>query len=113
MADMVGGVKDVREYGAVGDGEADDTAAIQEAVDDTAAPYSDVNRGTIWFPGGTYKVTRPVEVATNIRAFALRGSPGTLITGNFEGPLVERPYESPYGGTYVIGSGITTSAGPT
>lgn len=56
---FVGGTRpwaDVRAYGAVGDGIADDTAAIQAAV----------NTGsTVYFPLGTYKVTAPIVLSTN------------------------------------------------
>lgn len=45
---------DVRRFGAVGDGKADDTAAIQKAVDSGA--------GAIQFPKGTYRITRPIAI---------------------------------------------------
>lgn len=45
---------DVREFGAVGDGTTDDTAAIQRAVD--------AKRGALWFPRGEYRITRPVVI---------------------------------------------------
>jgi len=44
----------VRDFGAVGDGEADDTAAIQAAVD--------AKIGEVRLPRGTYRVTRPIVV---------------------------------------------------
>ena len=44
-------VVNVKDYGAVGDGVADDTAAIQAALDATAVG------GTTFFSAGTYKVT--------------------------------------------------------
>lgn len=43
----------VRSTGARGDGEADDTAAVQAAI---------AAGGTVEFPAGTYKLTRPVEI---------------------------------------------------
>lgn len=49
-----GGSGNVRDYGAVGDGVADDTAAVQRAVESTA--------GAVFFPPGTYRLTRPVEI---------------------------------------------------
>jgi hypothetical protein len=44
----------VADYGAVGNGQADDTAAIQRAIDAGA--------GQIVFPPGTYKFTKTVEI---------------------------------------------------
>src|SRR5688500_15508999 len=44
----------VLDYGAIGDGQADDTAAIQRAVDE--------GRGAVVFPPGTYKLTKTVEI---------------------------------------------------
>ncbi len=45
---------DVRSFGAVGDGEADDTDAIQAAIDETAQ----AGGGTVRFPAGAYLVTQ-------------------------------------------------------
>lgn len=46
--------KTVCNFGAVGDGQADDTSAIQNAVD--------AGRGDIRFPRGVYRITRPIVV---------------------------------------------------
>lgn len=54
-----GAVVNVRDYGAVGDGVADDTAAIQAAIDATA------NLGTVFFPKGTYKITDTIDIIYN------------------------------------------------
>jgi len=43
-------VYNVKDYGAVGDGTADDTAAIQAAINAAAAGY----KGQVWVPPGTY-----------------------------------------------------------
>ena len=59
--------------GATGDGDTDDTAAIQTAVDDlntTSASRS----ATLVFPAGTYKITKPID-------FALGAN--TKITGTY------------------------------
>lgn len=48
----------VKDFGAIGDGTTDDTAAIQAAI--TAA-----GTGTIYFPYGTYKVTSTLTVTCN------------------------------------------------
>lgn len=49
-----GPITSVREFGAAGDGETDDTAAVRNAVD--AAP------GGIFFPKGRYRLTEPVGI---------------------------------------------------
>ena len=46
---------DVRNFGAVGDGKADDTAAIQKAVDSDA--------GTVRFEKGIYRLTKPITIS--------------------------------------------------
>ncbi len=46
--------KTIRDFGAKGDGRADDTAAIQQAVDSGI--------GEIRFPRGVYRITRPIVV---------------------------------------------------
>ncbi len=68
----------VRDFGAVGDGETDDTAAIQAALD--AAQKQHVSRMTPWgvyyntspvvvFPAGRYKISDTL----NIRSYVIRG----------------------------------------
>jgi hypothetical protein len=52
-ASQAAAVKTVVEFGARGDGQADDTSAIQRAVD---------GGGEIVFPPGTYKLTKTVEI---------------------------------------------------
>jgi hypothetical protein len=44
-------------YGAVGDASTDDTTAIQAAVDGLAA-----TGGVVWFPLGTYKLTKEIRI---------------------------------------------------
>ncbi len=61
-----GAVFSVRQYGAAGDGKADDTTAIQATID--AVPASG---GTVMFPPGTYSVaptqTRCIAIKSNLR----------------------------------------------
>ena len=58
----------VKDYGAVGDGETDDTDAIQRAITDRWASRSDiVNRQlmsmvNIMFPAGRYRITRAIRL---------------------------------------------------
>jgi hypothetical protein len=49
-----------RDFGAVGDGQADDTSALQAALD---AALSSGHGGFLVIPPGTYKVTRTLRVA--------------------------------------------------
>lgn len=55
---------DVRAFGAVGDGVANDTAAIQAAHDAAAALFLP---GTVFFPAGTYMINAPIRVVSNVK----------------------------------------------
>lgn len=62
---------DVRDYGAVGNGTTDDTAAIQAAIDATVATKG----GTVFFPPGRFKLTSALDLGTFSRNFlTLQGS---------------------------------------
>jgi len=63
----------VRQYGAVGDGTADDTSAVQAAIDAAATG----NGGTVFFPQGTYKVS----FLTLNSYVHLKGVGGSWVTG--------------------------------
>jgi hypothetical protein len=52
---------DVRDYGAIGDGVADDTTKIQAAVD----AASTTGRGVVLAPTGTYKITAAINFPAN------------------------------------------------
>lgn len=71
------------EFGAVGDGEADDTVAIQRALDAAVAQRKDV-----YLPDGVYRVTEPIRIPATWssttgghRYFILRGNGGMLKAG--------------------------------
>lgn len=55
-------VLNVRSLGAVGDGEADDTAAIQAAIDLTVQPGMS---GEVFFPPGRYRITDTLRISPN------------------------------------------------
>ena len=63
-------MSNIRDFGAVGDGKTDDTAAIQHAIND--------GDGVIEFPRGNYRITKTllVDLAKHSRT-ALHGSGGT------------------------------------
>ncbi len=58
-----GPVFNVKDYGAVGDGVTDDTTAIEAARDAANA----VDWSTLYFPAGTYPVSRMVQLGSCIR----------------------------------------------
>jgi len=54
----------VRDFGAIGDGNADDTAAVQNAINDGQSSGQPV-----YLPVGTYRITRTLHLARNIDIF--------------------------------------------
>ena len=66
-----GGLRDVKYYGAIGDGITDDTEAIQNAVD---------NESYIIFPEGHYLISDNISVTSPDKHFI--GLPGALIIAN-------------------------------
>ena len=57
--------RNVKQYGAVGDGSTDDTAAINEAIADgnrcgKGCNSSSTTPAIIYFPAGTYAVSKPL-----------------------------------------------------
>jgi hypothetical protein len=70
-------VVNVRDYGAVGDGNTDDTTPIQNAI--YAAYGNPSSQGTpfsnkvVYFPSGNYSITAPIKLI-NIIGAILRGA---------------------------------------
>lgn len=75
-----GPLVNVTAFGAVGNGAADDTAAIQAAVDDcfgtSSNPHSGVNahlNKPLYFPAGIYRTSAPI-ILTNVRGGHIFGA---------------------------------------
>lgn len=84
------GIVNVRQYGAVGTGIADDTTAIQNAIN-----YCRTNNKTLWFPNGQYKITSALNWTEWQGFHVIGGDPGAgSITASA-------------GGTAIVSSGIT------
>ena len=63
-------MSNVRNFGAAGDGQTDDTEAIQHAIKD--------GDGLLEFPKGTYRITRPLEIP--LKESGPRGISGSMGT---------------------------------
>jgi len=63
----------VKDFGAIGDGVADDTAAIQAAID---------TGSSVFIPSGTYKTTSSLNVTTNNQQ--ITGGGNAKIVGSYE-----------------------------
>ena len=87
-------VKDAQ-FGAVGNGSTDDTAAIQRAITyakNVATAGGGVYRPSVYFPAGYYYITSPIDV-TNTSGLWLQGDGGkwlnTCIYGNTGGIMFD------------------------
>ncbi len=61
------GAINVKDYGAVGDGIKDDTAAIQLAIDSAR----EQNVGEVYFPKGTYITVAPIKLTSDMRLMGM------------------------------------------
>ena len=98
MPDRLAEIKNVKDFGARGNGSTDDTAAIQAAVNWTGG----ANRGTVHFPLGTYRITAPITFETNPINIRFLGEPGATITGSFADALLKRSDDNPTGGVHSV-----------
>jgi hypothetical protein len=77
-----------RLYGAVGDGTADDTDAIQRGLNELGRPgHSPV----LWIPSGTYRITKTLMLISNINVSVVGEDPATT-TIVWDGPADDRMF---------------------
>lgn len=89
------GVYNVLEYGAVGDGSTDDTAAIQAAI--TAA----ASGGIVFLPAGTYAITGGLSFASVACSFVGHGLDTIISCASQTGPVLD--LENYLSGNYKYG----------
>jgi hypothetical protein len=68
-------VFDVRDYGAIGNGVIDDTAAIQAAIQATFS----ANGGTVYFPNGNYKCVSALTIPNTAHGIHFKGESQTAV----------------------------------
>jgi hypothetical protein len=97
-------VVNVKDFGAVGDGVADDTAAIQAALDSIPTAYSPIsNPASIYFPNGQYNISSQLWVKSYNTGFTCDSFNGaTIKLTNFstESAILVR---SPFANTNLFG----------
>ncbi|KAI1342926.1 glycoside hydrolase family 55 protein [Xylariaceae sp. FL0016] len=107
--------RNVKDYGAKGDGKTDDTAAIQKAISDgnRCAPGSCASSSTtnavVYFPGGTYVVSSSIVMyyATNLignpnNMPVLKATSGFTGFGIIDGAQYQPGGVLPYGATNIF-----------
>ena len=67
----------VKDFGAVGDGVTDDTAAIQAAIDSLP-----INGGMVSIPPGNYIISSTIELRSGVYFMGMAGRDGARITAN-------------------------------
>jgi hypothetical protein len=90
---------DVRGFGAVGDGTADDTSAVQAAFGALSADSPGLNAvtGSIYFPRGVYRITQTLTYTGHVgNGLVLMGDTG-LPRGGHDGSVLK--WEGATGGT--------------
>ena len=77
----------VQDFGAVGDGVTDDTAAIQATI--TFAIGNSATAGNVFFPSGTYKVTSTLTIPNVVNGKGLIYGDGAQIKATHNGVLFD------------------------
>ncbi|MBU8898885.1 hypothetical protein DRW03_10715 [Corallococcus sp. H22C18031201] len=81
---------DVKNYGAVGDGIADDTSAIQAALDaaQNAGPSAEEANAAVRLPAGRYRITRPLRMRRSYLRMHGDGKSLTTLINDGLGPAI-------------------------
>jgi len=104
LANRFADVVNVKDFGAVGDGVADDTAAIQAALDSIPTAYSPIaNPASIYFPNGQYNISSQLWVKSYNTGFtcdSFNGAAIKLTNFSAESAILVR---SPFANTNLFG----------
>lgn len=85
----------VRDFGAVGDGQADDSAAIQAAITAcskaaSSADFVGAGYGTVWLPAGVYKIGTGLQIKSNVSIKGAGFRQVTLVAAGTSGYVFDR-----------------------
>lgn len=87
LPDRLIDIINVKDFGALGDGVTDDWAAIMAAYNHTG----NNERGTVFFPPGTYRVSQPIDFSSALVGVGFLGVMGaSTVTGNFADYIFKR-----------------------
>lgn len=104
---ITGAVANVLDYGAVGDGTANDTAAIQAAID---AINAKATNGAVYLPSGTYKTTAVLVVPYGVSIFGDGATASTLQCEDCDG-LQFTSFGYQIGSMFYEDFGLTANSG--
>src|SRR5512134_2583510 len=90
-------LNNVKDFGACGDGISDDRVAIQTAIDEAVAHH----KAGIWFPAGTYRVSRATGVSDRW-SLDLNGIQDFMIMGEGPKSVVKLMDDTPPGNWHVF-----------
>lgn len=93
LPDRLSDIFNVKDWGAIGDGVADDTAAIQAAINAAYTTLSGLRGRIVFFPPGLYRIGTPplymgngnIVGSKGLIRIAGSGRDATVITGSYDG----------------------------
>jgi polygalacturonase len=109
----INGTVNVRDFGAVGDGVADDTAAIQAAINAIGA-----SGGYVYLPAGIYRTTSTITITSNKTRIQGQGNNTTITRSTDYGDTIvftgdtatgERLFDVGISDIQITSTGLTTS----